>query len=359
MKIVLSNYHYHPGHSGGGDLHIEAFVHEAARLGHRLFSLPSCRHPSVHPIRPDALGQWQHLRDADVHYLRLQDNFPRRKISRWFTPPWRSFAPRPALVWEFNTIPEQGACIGLSPAEIALARQHFRHAAPYCDLAVCVSQSISDYVHTELGVARTLVIPNGAHLRPPAPHRTGPDFDVIWAGSAYIGWHAFDLLRDTARLLHDDPAAARIRFHLFGPGTETLAGLPPNVRTYGPVPHAEVCAASARMHAALCLYEPGPADYSSPLKFYDGLAAGLPVITTPQSQMDAVQNEMGASGLIVADRLPATFARILTTLADDEALLRRHSAAAQHLVATRYTWTSLMNTLLGEVAALVQSRRTG
>ncbi|HSI08171.1 MAG: glycosyltransferase [Rariglobus sp.] len=359
MKIVLSNYHYQPVHSGGGDLHIEAFIQTAVSLGHTLFSLSSCRHPSVRSIRPDAFGQWWHLRNADVHYLRIQDDFPRRKLSRWFTPPWRSLAPRPALVWEFNTIPEQGACIGRSPAEIALAREHFRRTAPHCDLAVCVSRSIADYARTELGVSRTVVIPNGAHLRPSLANRHGPDFDVIWAGSAYICWHDFTLLREAARLLFDDPAAPRIRFHLFGSGTEKLTGMPPNVRTYGPVSHAEVCTVGARMHAALCLYEPGPGDYSSPLKFYDGLAAGLPVITTPQSQMDAVQHEMGSADLIIADRRPATLARILAGLAADEPRRLRHSAAAQHLIARRCNWPALMETLLGEVSALVRKRRAG
>lgn len=358
MKFVLSNYHHRPGHSGGGDLHIEAFIDAAIRQGHRLFSLPSCLHPEVKRIRPDALGQWRHLHNADVHYLRLQDDFPRRKISRWFGPPWRTFTPRPALVWEFNTIPEQGACIGRSPAEIGLARDRFRRAAPQCDLAVCVSQAIADYARTELGVTRTVVIPNGAHLRPPAAPPPGPGLDVIWAGSAYIRWHAFDLLRDAARLLHEDPSAPRIRFHLFGSGTEKLTGLPPNVRVYGPVSHAEVCDASARMHAGLCLYEPGPADYSSPLKFYDSLAAGLPVITTPQPQMDAVQHEMDSTRLVVSDRRPVTLARILAELAEDEPRRLRHSASAQNQIARRHNWPALMDTLLKELASLVRARRS-
>jgi glycosyltransferase involved in cell wall biosynthesis len=357
MKFVLSNYHHRPGHSGGGDLHIEAFINEAIGQGHRLFSLPTCLHPSVKRIRPDALGQWWHLRDADVHYLRLQDDFPRHKISRWFCPPWRSLASRPALVWEFNTIPEQGVCIGRTLEEIALSRARFARAAPHCDLAVCVSESIADYARTELGIARTIVIPNGAHLIPPQTTPRGPEFDVIWAGSAYIRWHDFGLLREAARLLQENSAAPRIRFHLFGAGTEKLPDLPANIRAYGPAPHAEVCSASMRMHAALCLYEPGPADYSSPLKFYDSLASGLPVITTPQPQMDAVHREMETTGLIVTDRRPATLARILGDLANDEPRRLVHAARGQRVIATRYNWPALMNTLLNEVSTVVQKPR--
>lgn len=359
MKIVLSNYHYHPDHSGGGDLHIEAFIRAADSLGHTLYSLPSCRHASVRAIRPDALGQWWHLRNADIHYLRLQDNYPRRKLSRWFTSPWRLLAPRPLLVWEFNTIPEQGACIGLTPAEIAANREHFRCASPSCDLAVCVSEAIAGYVRAELGVRRTLVIPNGAHLGPPPSPDTRGEFHVVWAGSAYIRWHAFDLLLQTACLLHADPASPRICFHLYGRGTEDLPGLPPNIRAHGPVSHTEVCAAFARMHAGLCLYEPGPGDYSSPLKFYDCLAAGLPVVTTPQPQMDAVQRELDSADLIIADRQPATFARILRELAKDETLRLRHAASARRIIAERYNWTALMTSLLDEVSSLVQKHRRG
>lgn len=356
MKIFLSNYHHRPGHSGGGDLHIEAFIGAAVALGHELFSLPSCTHPGVRRVRPDALGQWWSLRGADVHYLRIQDDFPRRKISRWFEPPWRSLAPRPALVWEFNTVPEQGACIGRSAAEIARAKDDFRRAAPHCDLAVCVSEAIAGYARDELGVARTLVVPNGAYLPPPHPPREGPALDVVWAGSAYIRWHAFDLLREAALLLHRDPAAPAVRFHLYGAGTEKLADLPPNVRAHGAVPHAEVRAACERMHAALCLYEPGPADYSSPLKFYDCLAAGLPVVTTPHPQMDAVQRDMGASELVVADRSPATLARILAALASDDPR-RRLAAAARAEIAARYEWSALMRSLFTELDSLVRERR--
>lgn len=357
MKIFLSNYHHRPGHCGGGDLHIEAFIREAAALGHELVSLPTCTHPAVRRVRPDALAQWWHLLGADIHYLRIQDDFPRRKLSRWFTPPWRSFAPRSALVWEFNTVPEQGACIGRSAAEIARARDDFRRAAPHCQLAVCVSEAIAGYARAELGVARTLVIPNGATLAAPPPPRESEGLDVIWAGSAYIRWHAFDLLRAAAVLLHRDVSAPPVRFHFYGPGTEKLDGLPPNVTAHGPVSHETVRAACGRMHAALCVYEPGPGDYCSPLKFYDCLGAGLPVVTTPHPQMDIVQNSMGAGSLVVADRSPASLARILVGLARDEPLRRRLAAASQAEIADRYEWSALMRTLFATLETLPRNRR--
>ncbi len=357
MKIVLSNYHYRRENSGGGCLHIEAFISQALASGHLLYAKPCCDHPGVHPLSPHLAGHWWHLRDADLHYVRLQDSYPRKKTSRWFIPPLRRLAPRPLLVWEFNTVPEQGACIGLPPDVIEREKADFRHAAPHCDLAVCVSEAIAGYVRAELGVKHTLVIPNGGQLRPPPPPVTGPWFNVMWAGSAHIDWHEFNLLAASARQLHEHPAGQNIRFHLYGHGTEKLTGLTPNVLVHGPVSHQTITTDSSRMHVGLCLYQQGPADYSSPLKFYDCLGAGLPVVTTPHPQMDAVQQTMDANRLIVGDRQPSTLSRILFDLAADEPRRRRHAERSRQMIAETYNWPALMTKLFTCLEEFVRERR--
>src|SRR5690606_11308801 len=229
MKLVLSNYHYRPEHPGGGHLHIEAFIRQAVEAGHSLHAWDTCRHPSVRTLPAGLIGQGWQLRDADLLYVRLHEAYPRKPFSRWFTPPLRRFIPRPRLVWEFNTIPEQGTCIGQQPWEIELNKDAFRRAAPHCDLAVCVSEPIVAYVREELGIQHTLVIPNGGHLRPPAPPPPADAFNVLWAGSAYIRCNHFELLLAAARQLHAGPAGNKVRFHHYGPGTEKLADLPANV----------------------------------------------------------------------------------------------------------------------------------
>ncbi len=357
MKIILSNYHYRENNSGGGNLHIGAFIRQLVKRGHSLLAKSSCSHAAVGVFPTHFFGQLRHLRSANIHYLRLQEAYPGENAARWFTPPLRRLLGSTALVWEFNTIPEQAACIGQSSKEIELTKKSFIKAAPYCDLAVCVSEAIAGYVRTELGVRQTVVIPNGGDLRPRRSFDVGDTFDVIWAGSADIQWHEFDLLFASARHLLQIPEGQKIRFHLYGPGTEKLPDPPSNVTIYGPVPHEEINAAFIRMHAGLCPYQAGPADYSSPLKFYDCLGAGLPVITTPHPQMDAVQAEMGSTELIIADRKPATFARILIELSINKARLDRHSEQARRIIETKYNWASLMDTLADRLQDLAGKTR--
>lgn len=354
MRIYLSNYHYRAQNSGGGSLHIEAFVRHALAAGHELWSKPCLAHPGVRHVAPHLLGQWRRLVGCDLHYVRIEWCFPRRKLSRWFTPPLRGLVPGHRLVWEFNTIPEYGSCEGASPADIARQCQAFRAAAPWCDLAVCVSEPIADYVRTRFGVRQTLVIPNGAVL-PDAPRvpRRDDTFNVIWAGSAQLDWHDLNLINEAARILSDDPGAARLRFHFYGPGTESFAGKSANLVVHGPCPHEQVRTACAEMNAGLCLYREGAGDYSSPLKYFDYLAAGLPVITSPHPQMDGIQQSIGANELIIGDRSAAGLARTLIGLANNPARHAELSSRAEAIIRERYNWPRLMAELFEHLEAMV------
>lgn len=357
MNIALSNCGYRPDHSGGGDAHVEAFIREALVSGHELVGWPILQHPQVPTIPSSLVGTARRLRAADVLYVRLQDMLPKPTFSRWFGPIMKRVAGNPLLVWEFNTIPEQGMCIGWSEQDVLRHRAALARYAPQCDLAICVSRKIADYIAAHLGIKRSVVIPNGAYPTPPsAPAAKARDgLDLVWAGSAYIQWNAFDLLFEAARLLA--ASGSPIRFHLIGPGTEKLPNVPANVKLYGPMEHAVVKQTFARMHLALCLYLPGPADYSSSLKYFDYCGSGLPVITTPHPQMDELQREAQTDGLIVVDRSPATLAAMLRGLAENPSQLSGLEQKARALVEAKYNWPMLMRRLFTVLEAALNERK--
>src|SRR5205807_5741214 len=123
-----------------------------------------------------------------------------------------------------------------------------RRLGPGVDLAVCVSNKISEYVREKLGFRRAITVPNGtdpAVFRPDAPpvrhFRRNPDqLGVVWIGSANLSWHNFDLLRDAAWSIWDRGEGQQIAFHLIGQGMRGMRDTPPNVYYYGPEEYAHL-----------------------------------------------------------------------------------------------------------------------
>ncbi len=68
----------------------------------------------------------------------------------------------PIVVWEFNVSPEYGAVIGRSRQEIDNTIREFRSYGKGCDLAICVSDALADYVRKHLGIKRVITVPNGS-----------------------------------------------------------------------------------------------------------------------------------------------------------------------------------------------------
>jgi glycosyltransferase involved in cell wall biosynthesis len=94
------------------------------------------------------------------------------------------------------------------------------------------------------------------------------------------------------------------------------------------------------MDAALCLYRPMPWSpagfYNSPLKLFDYLGAGLPVVGSRLGQIAEVI-EHGKSGLLVADDVDEV-AAALERLARDRELAARLGAAGHARLQAGYTW---------------------
>ena len=101
-----------------------------------------------------------------------------------------------------------------------------------------------------------------------------------------------------------------------------------------------MAAALAGMDAALCLYRlPArvPAGfYLSPLKVFEAMAAGLPVVASRLGQIEEVV-EAGRSGVLVGDD-PEEAVRALETLARSPRERRAMGAAALERIRGGFTW---------------------
>jgi len=129
----------------------------------------------------------------------------------------------------------------------------------------------------------------------------------------------------------------RIIFHVIGNGFERSADTPPNLHYHGPKPYEELGSWLAAMDVGLCCYNPGPADYCSPLKVFDYMASGLTIVSTPQPQVNEIFGQLNQRDLLVEGNARA-MADMLMRLANDRGRLRQQGAAGRKLAVEQYNW---------------------
>jgi glycosyltransferase involved in cell wall biosynthesis len=194
-----------------------------------------------------------------------------------------------------------------------------------------------------LGARRVLFLPNACEPEPfaargaaPAPGIEPPALApagsrrpcAIYAG-ALDSWFDVELVRDTARLL------PRWTFVLVGPARARLVEIEglPNVRLLGPRPYASLPALFADADAGIVPFRLTPMTHAiHPIKVYEYLAAGLPVVSTPMQETAA----MGAPIALAAGA--QEFARALETarLSGAAARLERQAYARRNSWDARY-----------------------
>ncbi len=365
MKVAFANARFRPDSHDGANAHVRQFVQNAVAVGHELWMWPGVSHPAAKVLPPGRVARTIKLRDMDVIYTRVQHDVP--SPCTWTLGPTRRLLGDPLMVWEFNTVPEYGQYRGMSQPAIQTEIDKLRHYGKGCDLAVCVSAHLADYVRNKLGIARTLVVPNGsdpdlyAPDAPIVPRLSGAvddgTFNVLWIGSAYVDWHNFKLLGDAAKLIWERGNRQNIVFHLIGQGMSKMGDMRPNVHYYGFEDYEKLPRWLSAMDVGLCLYRPGPADYSSPLKVFDYMSSGLAVIATRQPQTSELLNELKTPELLVAPDDPTALADALEQLAGDPAKVEATGRRARELSIAKYTWRRAVVDTFAEIEELQAARR--
>jgi glycosyltransferase involved in cell wall biosynthesis len=225
-----------------------------------------------------------------------------------------------------------------------------RAALSSATVVACVSEQVARWAATR-GAAAPQVVPNGVdpvavRPSPRRPAAAGADRFVVGFVGTLKPWHGLDVLLDALALL--DPT-----WHLLlvgdgpeGPALRTQADrLGLAVETTGAVDPTAVPGLLHRMDVAVAPY-PALADpYFSPLKLYEYLAAGLPVVASDVGQVpDALEG--GRLGVLVPPGDPVALAAALTALRADEpcrALLR---GRAREAAVTRHSWSGVLDRLL-------------
>lgn len=206
-------------------------------------------------------------------------------------------------------------------------------------LAVVSSRVATYAVARGAAEDRIRIIGNGVDLTrfnptvEPAKLDVPPDAFVVGFTGSLKHWHGVDLLLDAftelratvpqAHLLivGDGPKRGWIEDHL------SAAGLTQSATLTGWMDHAALPSVIARMDAAVAPYPLTEDFYFSPLKLYEYLAVGRPVVASKIGQISEVLSD-GVNGLLVPPGDSKALAKALITLAQDPVLGQRLAQGA-------------------------------
>lgn len=182
------------------------------------------------------------------------------------------------------------------------------------------------------------------------PKHANPDRDpptVVFAG-ALRPWHGLEVLAEAWRILGD--GAPELLVIGDGPGRHHLVDV--GATLIGAVPHDRV---PRLLTAAQIAVAPNPADtprYFSPLKVFEYMAAGLPVVA---SDIPGTRSILGSGGLLVPAGDPDALADAVAGLVADPIRRIHMGHAGRNAVLANHTWARRARRVL-EVAEALTNR---
>ena len=262
----------------------------------------------------------------------------------------------PVAVAIYDDTVAQSRALGLdlSPDRAAESREVRRRNEELFRWYVVPTASFADLIG--LDPDRVVVGGNGTVT---AQVRPGP-----WPGIPAIGFisgaapgRGIDALIEAARQVRSTIPGARLFLWLIATGAadeDLIANL--RVATgrddwieIGTAPYAELGSTLAR---ATVLVIPQPAsdyaDVALPVKLFDSLAAGRPLVVTPRRETARIV-EGGGVGLVTKGDDPASIAEACVRLLADDALARRMGAAARALAEREYDWPIVGDRIATEI----------
>lgn len=236
------------------------------------------------------------------------------------------------------------------PAADRVAVDALRAAAAVVAVSEPVRQWAVDTVADPTATSRIHVVANGVdttRIRPTARPARPSEFTVGFVGTLKP-WHGLRTLADAFVSLGDRPD---VRLLVVGDGperpsiVERLGEMVDRAEFVGAIDPCDVPNQLARMDMAVAPY-PATATYFSPLKLYEYLAAGLPVVATDVAPVTDVI-EHAHNGVIVPPDDPDALAAAIGELHDDPARRASLGRCARLSAEREHTWTAAVGSILG------------
>jgi glycosyltransferase involved in cell wall biosynthesis len=226
---------------------------------------------------------------------------------------------------------------------VPLMREQYRAA----DALITVTDALAEWLHEETGRTDITVVPNGANIdlfTPDAPRPSGlPERYVVFFG-AFAVWQGLDTLVAATR---DEEWPEDVVLVVAGDGSErhtveAAAASSSRVRYLGTIPYRDVPGVVAGSIAGLSPQGRShgrSATGLSPLKVYESLACGVPVVVTDfPGQAELVRrNDLG---YVVPPDDPKSLARAVKLLALDPARAREMGMRGRDVIVAGHSWDS-------------------
>lgn len=225
----------------------------------------------------------------------------------------------------------------------ALARQVAAATA-----TVAVSDPVRDWVRERTGSESVHTVPNGVSITRIVPRPEDIGDPVVTFVGTLKPWHGVaDLLAAAAlakrpwklRIIGDGPERAALE--------EQATGLGIEVDFRGAVAPADMPGQLAGSAIGVAPYPDLGGEqqqYFSPLKVYEYLAAGLPVVASAVGQLPQILGELGT---LVPPSDPAALAAAIDTLAADPVLRGKLGWRGRMQAEEKHSWAGAVDRILG------------
>jgi glycosyltransferase involved in cell wall biosynthesis len=218
---------------------------------------------------------------------------------------------------------------------------------------IAVSEAVKSYLMDYVDESKIHVIPNGVNPRRfsnLASVSHSDDFTVGFVGSLKP-WHGLPILTDAFSLLHQRVPQAKLLIVGDGPERENLEaelaarGLNTHTQFTGAVNPEQIPSLLAAMTVAVAPYAAQSDFYFSPLKVYEYMAAGLPVVVSQIGQLtDLIEH--GVNGMLCPPGDAIALADTLEILWRSPNFRHNLGQAARQTMIDHHTWDAIAQQIL-------------
>lgn len=319
----------------GDSVHVSQVAKRLLANGHILYS--NLSNESERFVKIDKTFPLKRGKEIDVFYVRICGNWKNDELTLF-----RYLNCDGLCIWEINSPLEELRTIGVKEWELNVYNKKRKKLAKMVNAALCVSLEMEEYAKSFLNIKTTFLVPNGSDLYSFSPQKkvnTLYDeykFKLLWVGSTQYRWQGINIIKDVAKAL--SYIDNNVLFLLTDSGTDT-----DNIHYLGRIPYSYMPQYMASANLGLCIYDHtvyekilGRPFYNSPLKLFDYMASGLPVIGSNFGQIKTVIEE-NRNGLLTDNSLDDIVDKIMYCKHNKDLLVEMGKKGRQAVI-DKYNW---------------------
>lgn len=255
---------------------------------------------------------------------------------------------------------------------VSIAEYNFQHASLIC----CVSQAVADYVHelvmaisTSSAARPIIVTPNAvdpqrfASLSPPVLRAVTDELTIGFVGTLKP-WHGLEYLLSAFAIFCQKNLKLSVSLLIVGEGPQRVAmealaselKISAKIQFTGAVSPADIPFWLEKMDIAVAPYPALDNFYFSPLKVFEYMAAGLPVIASDIGQIKTIIQH-GQQGLLITPGSVSALSTALQQLVDHPQQALALAYQAQQYIFAHYTWDAVAQRILKQVLDIETKQR--